>query len=181
MRGTNASFTNPWPLAAQLPAPYQGDEFTEHFLSALDDGLAPILATLDSLDAYFDPALAPPDFLAWLATWVGIDLNENWSDAQQRRLLATAVDALQWQGTATGLALLLHRFLGVDPDDVIVEDTGGVAWSVTPQGSLPGAHPPAVQVRIAVPEDDELDVARLRRLVGATVPAHVAHEVEVVR
>lgn len=180
MRGTSPSFTSPWPLAEQLPAPYQGDDFTEQFLSAFDDGLAPILATLDSLDAYFDPALAPPDFLAWLASWVGIELNQNWSPAQQRRLVATAVEVLHWQGTATGLALLLQRFLGIDPDAVTVEDTGGVTWSVTPRGTPPGSHPPSVHVRVEVPEDDPLDERRLRRLVGATVPAHVAHDVEVV-
>ncbi len=59
------------PLGAQLPSVYAEDDFVQRFTAALDDILAPVLCTLDSLPAYFDPALAPADFLEYLAAWVG--------------------------------------------------------------------------------------------------------------
>jgi phage tail-like protein len=95
-----------------MPAPFQGDSFTERFLSAFDDIIAPVLTTLDTIDAYLDPWLTPPDFLPWLAGWVGAELDENWSEQQQRRLVATAVDLLQWRGTRRGTVELIRGRTG---------------------------------------------------------------------
>lgn len=179
MRGAIPGLVNPYPLAMALPSLYQGESFTGRFLSVFDDAIAPLLSTLDSMDAYLDPGLTPPDFLPWLAGWVGIELDENWSDAQQRRLLARAVALLQWRGTRRGLVELICHYLDVEEEAVEVEDSGGVAWSATPDGAIPGAAVPAVRVRVSAGEDVEVDVGRLEHLVRATVPAHVAPVVEV--
>lgn len=177
MRATIAGLVNPHPLVTELPAAWQGQEFTTHFLTAFDDALAPIMTTIDTFDAYLDPALAPPDFLPWLAGWLGLELDENWSEQQQRRLVARAVDLLSWQGTHHGTRTLIRHFLGIDPDRIELADSGGVAWSVTPDGAVPGDAPARLQVRVAA---RDVDQARLRRLVRDAVPAHVAVDVEVV-
>jgi phage tail-like protein len=36
----------------------------------LHEVLAPVVATIDCLGAYLDPALTPEDFLRWLGGWV---------------------------------------------------------------------------------------------------------------
>lgn len=59
------------PIGEQLPALYAEDDFAQRFTAGLDTVLAPVFATLDSLPSYFDPRLAPADFLSWLASWVG--------------------------------------------------------------------------------------------------------------
>jgi len=179
MRGLVPGLVNPYPLVTRLPAAFQGDAFTEQFLSVFDDALAPLLTTMDTIDAYVDPALAPPDFLPWLASWVGIELDENWSEEQQRRLIAEGVGLLQWRGTHRGTVDLIRHFLGVAEDQVDIEDSGGAAWSATPDGPIPGSAPPRIVVRVHTDDPDAVDADRLERLVAATVPAHVGHEVEV--
>ncbi|WP_052668088.1 phage tail protein [Nitriliruptor alkaliphilus] len=180
MRGMVPDLVNPYPLALSMPAPYQGDSFTERFLSVFDDLIAPVLATLDSIDAYLDPWLTPPDFLPWLATWVGAELDENWSEEQQRRLVATAVGLLQWRGTKRGTVDLINHFLGADVERIELEDSGGVAWSPTPRTAPPGTPRATLTVRVHVPDPEAVDVARLERLVVASEPAHVASRVEIV-
>lgn len=180
MRGMVPGLVNPYPLALSMPAPYQGDSFTERFLSVFDDIIAPVLATLDSIDAYLDPSLTPPDFLPWLASWVGAEVDENLSEDQQRRLVATAVDLLQWRGTRQGTIDLVNHFLGAAVERVEVEDSGGVTWSPTPGSSPPGSSPATLTVRVHVTDPDAVDADRLHRLVAASEPAHVVSRVEIV-
>lgn len=180
MRGMVDGLANPFPLAFSMPTPYQGDSFTERFLSVFDDILAPVLTTLDTFDAYLDPSLTPPDFLPWLANWVGIEIDENWSEEQQRRLIATAIELLQWRGTRRGTIDLIHRFLGIDADRIEVVDSGGVSWSVTPGGPVPGTTPATLTVRVEVADPDAVDARRLEQLIAMSEPAHVASKVEVV-
>lgn len=179
MRGTIPGLVNPDPLSLSLPALYQGESFGERFLSVFDDLIAPILSTLETQAAYLDPDLTPPDFLPWLAGWVGLELDENWSEDQQRRMVAGAVALLQWRGTRRGTVDLIRSYLGIAEEQVEVEDSGGVAWSPTPNGPVPGTTPPRVKVTVRAPDPAQVDMSRLERLVADAVPAHVAHEVEV--
>lgn len=179
MRGTIPGLVNPDPLSFSLPALYQGESFGERFLSVFDDLLAPILSTLETQSAYLDPNLTPPDFLPWLAGWVGLELDENWAEDQQRRMVAGAVALLQWRGTRRGTVELICSYLGIAEDQVEVVDSGGVTWSPTPNGPVPGTTPAHVKVTVRTPDPAQVDVKRLERLVADAVPAHVAHEVEV--
>jgi phage tail-like protein len=148
----------------------------ERFTRALDDALAPVHAALDSLPAYFDPQLTPPDFLDWLAGWVGLTLDETWPLDRRRSLVASAVALYARRGTARGLAEHVHIFTGVEPQ---VEESGGVAWSTTPGAPFPGERRPRVVVRVAAEAGQGVDVARLKALVDAVKPAHVPASVEV--
>ena len=67
MRGAVPGLPTPHPIGLALPALYLDDGFTQRFTAGLDEVLAPVLLTLDCLDAYLDLELAPPDFLDWLA------------------------------------------------------------------------------------------------------------------
>src|SRR4029078_7442547 len=67
VRGTIPGALSPVPIAGLLPGIYQDDLFTQQFTGGLDDVLAPVFTTLDCLDTYVDPWLAPEDFLEWLA------------------------------------------------------------------------------------------------------------------
>ncbi len=65
--------------------------------------LAPVFATLDCLDSYFDSYfdawLTPRDFLDWLAGWVGVVLDENWPLERQRALVGQMVALYGRRGT----------------------------------------------------------------------------------
>lgn len=180
MRGLIPGLATPHPLAEGLPGPYHDDPVTMGFVGALDEALAPVLATIDNLEAIIDPALTPADFLPWLASWVGLVLDENWSQQQQRRMISQTVELYRLRGTRRGIVRLVSLYVGVEEAAVEVADTGGVAWSVEPGGTLPGEPRPAVTVRIRVADPEVVDTPQVRRLVASAVPAHVACTVEVV-
>lgn len=180
MRGLIPGLVNPHPLGLSLPALYQHEDFVQQWVSAFDDVLAPLLMTIDNFDAYLDPLLSPGDFLAWLAGWVGIELDENWSEEERRRLVSRAAALYKWRGTRRGIVELVHQYLDVPDDAIEVTDSGGAAWSVTPGATPPGTATPTLTVRVRVDDAATVDRARLDQLVGAAKPAHVAHEVEVV-
>jgi phage tail-like protein len=176
MRGLVEQLANPHPIVDHLPGLLQDDMFVLRFMAGLDEVLAPVLLAIDDLEAYLDPATAPVDFVEWLADWVGIALDENWSPEQQRALVAGAVDLFDWRGTVRGLSAHVALYSGVVPE---IDENGACAWSATPGTPLPGLVEPNLVVRVRVPDPGSLDVAQLDRIVSASKPAHVPHRVEV--
>lgn len=171
MRGAVEGLEAPHPLGWVLPGLYHEDDFMQRFTSSLDDMLAPVLLTLDTIDAYFDPLLAPADFVAWLGGWVGFEIDENWPTEVSRRLVAAAVELLGWRGTLHGLQHMIQIYAGADSE---VHDSGGATWSAAPGGQLPGS--PRGQVTVRVPS--RIDRARVERVVAASAPAEVQIRVE---
>lgn len=175
------------PLIARLPAIYQDDAFAQRFVAAFDDALAPALATLDALPAYVDPRLAPPDFLAWVAEWVGIEVDDAWPIELTREIVSGAALLHRRRGTVPGLVDAVRLALGLGPSQlqsssttVEVQDSGGTTWSTTPGAAVPGSSRPNVTVRVTVPMSVKVDRRRVERFVSAVKPAHVPHTVVVV-
>lgn len=178
MRGVVDGLTSPTPLASELPAVYQEeDPFSVRLVEAFDAELAPIIATLDNLSAYFDPRLAPEDFLSWLASWVALELDETWDVDRRRAAILAAVDVLRRRGTAAGLADELR--LATD-SQIEVFESGGSAWSLDPMSPMVGSAELALHIRVLAVDPSRVDVDRLDRVVRAAKPAHVPHRIEVV-
>jgi phage tail-like protein len=178
MRGMVADLVSASPLIEMLPAVYQEDPFTDRFVAGFDDVLAPVLATLDCLVSYFDPLLAPADFLSWLAGWVGISLEEGWPLARRRAVVATAVEMYRMRGTVAGLRANLEVLTG---GQVEIADSGAVAWSRSPSAEMPGSPAPRLAVRIRVPDPSTVPMDLVDSTVAAAKPAHVVHRAEVER
>src|SRR5437879_2123507 len=83
-RGFVPGLASPHPLGDRLPAMYLEDSLVQRMTHAFDVVLAPIFSSLDNLDAYVDPELAPADFLLWLGDWVGLALDEAWPEERRR-------------------------------------------------------------------------------------------------
>ncbi len=177
-RGMVPGLICPAPLAQRLPGVLQDDDFLVRFVGAFDDGYAPIHATLDSLAAYFDPNLAPEDFLGWLAMWVGVELDDAWSTADRRRIITDAARLHRQRGTVAGIQAALEQALGAQ---VAVSDTGACDWSQKPGADPGGTAPPAVTVTVTVPDPAAVDVRRVEALLEDVCPAHVARQYKVVR
>lgn len=177
MRGTIEGLETGAPLGPMLPAIYQEDEFSMRFVGGFDGVLAPILIALDCLVDYFDPALTPTDFLDWLASWVGIEIDEAWETQRRRAAVATAVEMYRMRGTTSGLRANLEVLSG---GTVEITDSGGVSWSTSPMGELPGQASPRLAVRVTVAEMTEQTTKAIDSIVIAAKPAHVVHRVEVV-
>lgn len=164
------------PLAQRLPGVFQEDDLMMRFVQAFDDGLAPVLATLDGLAAYVDPRLAPEDFLVWLADWVGVEVDGTWTVERLRAVVAQAAQIHRRRGTSRGVVEAVR--LVVDAD-VQVEETGGVRWSASPGAALPGEAQPLLVVRVRCDRPDDVDARRLDAVVASVKPGHVPHRVEV--
>jgi phage tail-like protein len=156
------------PIASFLPAMLQADEFCVRFTQGLDPVLAPVLSTIDNLDAYVDPWLTPPDFLDWLAGWFGLELDATWPEERRRALVANALELARWRGTVVGLALLVELYTGAPAE---INDGGATIASDDPDEPLPGEARRGVVVRYRPGEG--VDADRLARLVRDAVPAHL--------
>jgi len=176
-RGLMPGVAVPQSIGEMLPGVYQEDLFTMEWCAGLDEVIAPVGATLDCLAAYIDPELAPTDFLDWLGSWVGMVLDENWPVERRRSAIANAMELFQLRGTLTGLARHVEIFTG---GEVSIADSGGVATSGVPGGTLPGESVPRLAVRVVVDDPQAVNEATLDRIVASAKPAHVVHRVEVV-
>lgn len=175
MRRLVSGLTNPHPLGGTLPALFQEDAFAQAFVMGLDDVLTPALASLDNLAAYIDPGVAPDDFLAWLAGWLGTELDDSWSEERRRELVRQAVLIYRLRGTVSGLRAHIELVTG---GQVEIVESGGVAWSQESGADLPGQAEPRMTIRVYVENVDTVDQRQLDRLVSSAKPAHVVHALE---
>jgi phage tail-like protein len=176
MRGLVEELQTPHALGPNLPSILQEDDFCQRFVSAFDAVLAPVFCVLDNLDAYLDPYLAPEDFLEWLASWVGLTLDETWPVERLRSFVSGAVNLYSHSGTSRGLAAYLEIFAGRKVD---VLESGATAWSSVAGGELPGY--PTLGLLVRVTGATEVDVQGLEVLVTALKPAHMPHRIDLVK
>ncbi|MEV6681587.1 phage tail protein [Streptomyces erythrochromogenes] len=180
MRGTVAGLASPYPIGGMLPAVFQEDEFVQRFTAGLDDVVAPVVSTLDCLEHYLDPALAPEDFLPWLAGWLDMDLGTSGDLVRRRRLLAAAGDLYRRRGTLGGLRDHLWLLFG---GQVEVADGTRITVRTTasPQGGAEDPQErPSRTLRVRIAPEEPVDHAVVDRFVAAAKPAHLPHVVEVI-
>jgi phage tail-like protein len=154
--------------------------FALRFMDAFDEVLAPIVASLDNLEAYFDPRLAPEDLVDWLCTWVAFSPRRDAHLSQRRAHVRGAVQLLREWGTAAGIRHFVAIFAGVQPGQVEIEDSGSVISSTNPRAAIPGPSTQGLTVRVRLQPGDRLQRSYLDRLVTVSKPAHVPHRTEVI-
>ncbi|MEV7603432.1 phage tail protein I [Kitasatospora sp. NPDC089797] len=168
---------SPHPIGELLPALFAEDDFAQRFTAGLDTVLAPVFATLDNLPAYFQPRLAPGDFLDWLASWVAVDVDPAWPDEVRRAVVGRAMELHRWRGTRRGLTERLRLVLGAGAE---ITDGGGVSWASAP-GHVPlPAHGGEVLVRVWPLGGAALDEDQVLAVVRAGCPVHLTCRVEIV-
>jgi phage tail-like protein len=156
------------------------DDFVERFCRGLDEVVAPVLVTLDSLDVYVDPQLTPDAFLSWLGGWVALGARLRWPEDSWRTLIDEASDLFRRRGTAWALQRVVELYTG---GHVEVDDPGWSDVSPDPSAAPGGAGPGVVDVIVRggrIQPDDRAQMAGLRHVVREAVPAHVANRVEVI-
>lgn len=158
-----------------LPEAFLGSSFSVDLVHALDRVLAPVVATLDDLDAYVDARYAPDDFVRWLGSWLGAPVDDRWPAARVRAHLPDLRTAMLLGGTVTGLVAALRAVTGFEPE---VRDSGGVSTSPRPLGPLPGSERPFLQVRVRIADSDPDTMEDVvARVVAGMTPAHVPADV----
>lgn len=175
MRASVPGLVNPYPLLAYLPEVFHTDQVTAQWTAAFDDVLAPFVTTIDCVQSYVDPLLAPEDFVRWLAGWFGVLLDESWPVEAQRAVIADAVELYRLRGTMAGL----RRHLDVVVDgSVRITESGGTSVSIRPR-----PEPPANLrhwVHVVVAPNEALSAEAVEAVIRAAKPVHVVHSLEVV-
>ena len=88
---------------------------------------------------FYDPHVAPPEFLQWLSHWTAFTIDLDWPETQKRALVKRAVDLYRIRGTKRGLTLFLKLFTGLEPD--IEENTWPFkGFRVEAEGAETGAR-----------------------------------------
>lgn len=165
-------------LHGGLPASYLADGFTDGVVGSFDQAMVDIHAIVDDLDSYFDPQLAPVDFLELLGQWFGVELNRRWPVRRRRHFVRQAVATYRLRGTAKGIAMAVELYTGFSPT---VIDNGAVSASTEPLGPMPGSRTKELVVEVTAPDDGTVDVDLIDRIVEEVKPPHVPHEVRVRR
>ena len=95
-----------------LPAIYQDDDLMGRFLMLFESFWSPIEQQIGTTPVYFDPKMTTPDLLPWLASWIGLVLDENWPEERRRLLLQSAASLYRKRGTRQGLQEYLEIYTG---------------------------------------------------------------------
>lgn len=128
---------DPDPLFARLPAFYREPSSPGDFIRRLLSLYASIFADLEAetkgMRAWFTPGSIAAADLPWLASWLGVDLDQNTSVAQQRNAVANAFHNDAVRGTAAGIKAALLVEAGIQA--TIIEPITSFGW-----WSLPGSN-----------------------------------------
>ena len=178
--------------------------FGERFLLGFGEMADRLDNDIGLLPELFGVDTAPQEWLRWLATWVGLTLDDRWPEMRRRELIRNAITLYRRRGTVGGLADYLELFTGVRPQisDTPVEgmrlgpgarlgSPGAWLGNIAPHTFVVTLSPgrPALSERSsdsnAAPlgEDelvwDAVTLATLHDIISANKPAHTAYELRV--
>jgi phage tail-like protein len=110
-------------LLRRLPKTYSRDanvaSFLRRYLAVFDGTLGDLEARADARDVLLDPQATPEEALPWLASFLGLALDERWPLPARRELIVEVPQLWRERGTVTGLSRFLELYLGRPP--VLVE------------------------------------------------------------
>lgn len=168
-------------LLKYLPAIFSEGEdasFLGRYLLIFEDILNTIETTIRQLPSYFAADAAPEEFLPWLASWVGLALDDGWPVERRRAVLANAMELHRWRGTVKGMTDHLRLYTGAEPE--IIERGAGL--KLGPKSLLghqtvlgKGDRSNHFSVVLRVPNPDEFDRTRIRTVIEAQRPAHTTY------
>lgn len=154
-------------LLTRLPRVFSRERLAGDFLQLM---LAPLEGVLDDLDARAQlrqllvlPDATPEELLPWLASFVGLVMDQRWSTEVRRRFLAETVPLFRTRGTLGSLARMLELALGVRPvlleqfrmrGVAQLEDGGATAGAVLGGGMRVGGALGATESVVAGAVDD---------------------------
>ncbi len=130
-------------LLRRLPKTFSRDDrvasFLRRYLMLFDGALGDLEARAEQRKALLDPYVTPEEALPWLASFLGLTLDERWPVAARRRLIDEIPELWRKRGTLAGLTGFLEIYLGRPP--VIVEHyrlrgLGGALLSGDEQSTL---------------------------------------------
>ena len=160
-----------------LPQVYRGAEsvnsFLARFLSVFQSIYVDLEDHMDQMPTRCDPAVAPPEFLRWLADILAVSDQNLWSEERLRRFLQRAVGFYRIKGTRTALGQVIAFYTGETP--LIIEQFEPASCQIWRRDSgtlrrLYGAGRHTVTVLMDGRGRDQDDYAKLYRIIDTFKP-----------
>ncbi len=102
-----------------LPSVYQEDEgsrdFLERFLSLFETFLSNSEREIDRIARWFDADAVSGEYLRWLASWLAVAYDENWTETALRKLVKNIPALYRKRGTREGIEEMVELFTGIRP------------------------------------------------------------------
>lgn len=110
-------------LVRRLPRGFSRDErvadFLRRYLAIFDGAFGDLEARAEARSTLLDPYATPEELLPWLASFLGLTLDESWPERSRRQLIDEIPQLWRQRGTVDGLTRFLELYLGRKP--VLVE------------------------------------------------------------
>ena len=163
-----------------LPELYEQDELMGRLLMLFESFWAPIETQVGAISDYLEPRTTPKAFVPWLASWLGLELDERLAEERQRELIRAAIRLHRRRGTKSALQEYLEIYTG---GRVQIVEHRAVDFSLGTEGRLglgvalgTGNHPHTFTVTLNLPADSPSEEGRVRQAVEALIdaekPAH---------
>ena len=121
-------------LTKYMPAVYQGNassaSFLERFLANPEGFFTALEGRILEVQELFDARTAPAEYLAWLASWMGICFDFTWGEPLQRFFLANAPLFFQTRGTLNGVVRMIRMSLDQCADESLFDPADVQHFSV---------------------------------------------------
>lgn len=133
-------------LLRRLPKTFSRDprvgDFLRRYLAVVEGVLGDLEGRADARAVLLDPQASPEEALPWLASFLGLTLDERWPEPARRQLIDEIPLLWRCRGTVAGLSRFLELYLGRRP--VIVEHfrlrgLGGALLADEPSALFAGA------------------------------------------
>jgi phage tail-like protein len=173
-----------------LPQAYQqsemegGGNFLRGFLSIIHNIYDSVSLRLAEVHRTFDPRTTDPDFLPWLASWLAITLNPDWSTLQRRKMLMAATQLFPDRGTAKAIREFVRIYVGARVEikenswpfqgfRIGVHSTVGDDTVILPPMNL--AHCFVVQLDKPVRQVTDDEIIKIHQIIQNQKPAHTSY------
>lgn len=164
-------------LVGQLPAVMGRDKVIAGFVRACEEIADTIRDQVSDLEYELDVSLATPEMLAYIASWLGVEIDSALGELPdqdlaeaQRRLVNAVSQALVWRGTRHGLESLLTA---LTDSRVEVSDSGGIFGA---NDKLPRADNLVI---IELDHTGSLSRKQLETFIADELPVGVRYEIKV--
>lgn len=173
-----------------LPELYESDDFTSRFLMLFESFWKPLSSQIAQVENHFDPALTPPEFLPWLASWIGLPVEESLPVDRLRAMIKQAIVLFQYRGTAQALKTYLEIYTNGKVSIIEQRADNFVLGTVDQLGENIALgldnKPDFVRIRMEVPSEEleragysrEMYLRKMNELVQIMVPAHTRFEID---
>lgn len=177
-------------LMRHLPTAFQGGErgtesdFLRRFLWVITHLHDSVNDRMSEMTRLFKPFETDPEFLPWLASWLALTLDTDWSEEKKRRFIQRASQLYTVRGTARALSEILEVFTGVRPEIVEnawpydgfrvgVSSSVGIDTIMLPPMNL--AHCFVVRLPVAAQDIDEAMLVKIHQIIQQEKPAHTTY------